>query len=56
MTYTVVWRPSAERRLTELWTEATDRKSVADAANAIDALLGNDPFADGESRVENTRI
>ena len=56
MTYTVVWRPSAEGTLAEIWTSAADRQAVTDAANAIDALLRVEPFEVGESRVANTRI
>lgn len=56
MTYTVVWRPSAEGTLAEIWTSATDRQAVTDAANAIDALLRVEPLEVGESRVANTRI
>ncbi len=37
MNYTVVWRPSAERTLAQIWTAATDRQAIADAANLIDA-------------------
>ena len=56
MTYTVVWRPSAERRLAEIWTIADDRQTVTDATNAIDALLRATPLEVGESRVANVRI
>ena len=56
MTYTVVWRPSPESALAEIWTSAADRQAVTDAANAIDALLRVEPFEVGESRVANTRI
>ncbi|OHB85401.1 MAG: hypothetical protein A2V98_12660 [Planctomycetes bacterium RBG_16_64_12] len=56
MTYTVVWRPSAERALAEIWTSADDRQTVSDAANAIDALLRTTPLDVGESRVANIRI
>ena len=56
MTYTVVWRRSAERTLAEIWTSADDRQTVRDAADAIDALLRASPLEVGESRVANTRI
>jgi len=56
MTYTVVWRPSAERTLTEIWTNAEDRQTVTDAADAIDAVLRAAPLEVGESRVANIRI
>ena len=56
MTCTVVWRPSAERTLAEIWTSARDRQMVTDAANSIDVLLRAGPLEVGESRVANTRI
>ena len=56
MTYAVIWRPSAERKLAEIWTSADDRQTVTDAANAIDALLRATPLEVGESRVVNIRI
>ena len=56
MKYTVVWRPFAERTLIELWTDAEDRQKVTDAANAIDALLGNNPVDVGESRGDEVRF
>ena len=56
MTYTVVWRPSAERAFAEIWTKAQDRQAVADAANAVDALLRAAPLEVGESRGSNVRI
>ena len=56
MTYTVVWRPSAEQTLAEIWTSAADRQMVTDAANAIDTLLRAEPLDVGESRAANTRI
>ena len=56
MRYTVVWRPTAERALADIWTSAADRQAVAEAANAIDALLRFRPLEVGESRAENTRI
>jgi plasmid stabilization system protein ParE len=56
MTFTVIWRPSAERKLAEIWTDADDRQAIAHAADAIDALLRTEPTEVGESRVTNTRI
>ncbi len=56
MTYTVIWRPSAERCLAEIWTNAEDRQTITDAANSVDALLRTDPTGVGESRVVNIRI
>jgi plasmid stabilization system protein ParE len=56
MTFTVVWQPSAERRLTELWLEASDQPAVSNAADAIDQGLSSDPLQAGESRVGATRF
>ena len=39
MRYTVVWLPSAQNVLADIWNQAPDRQAVADAANRIDAEL-----------------
>jgi plasmid stabilization system protein ParE len=56
MNYTVVWRPTAEQTLAEIWTGADDRQAVADAADLIDSMLGSSPGDVGESRAGNTRV
>jgi plasmid stabilization system protein ParE len=56
MKYTVIWKPSAEARLAQIWTEAHDRNAVALAANALDRLLQFDAESEGESRTGNIRI
>ncbi len=56
MNYTVVWRPTAEQALAQIWTDAVDRQAVTDAADLIDAMLGSSPRAVGESRAGDTRI
>lgn len=56
MSFTVVWNPSAERDLAELWMNSTDRESVAAAADEIDAGLRRDAPFQGESRGGNSRI
>jgi hypothetical protein len=56
MKYTVVYRPSAENQLAELWTSGLDRQAIARAADEIDARLGTNPHLEGESRSETTRI
>jgi mRNA-degrading endonuclease RelE of RelBE toxin-antitoxin system len=56
MKYTVVWKPEAERRLADLWVNATNRRAITDAANEIDKQLGHDPETKGESRSGNRRI
>jgi hypothetical protein len=39
MKYTVVWKPSAEKRLAEIWMASSDRQRIADAADRIDAYF-----------------
>jgi hypothetical protein len=56
MTYTVTYKPSAERELIDLWINAPSRPAVTDAANRVDALLRTAPKDQGESRDEQTRI
>jgi len=56
MKYTVVWKPSAERALIEIWTDATDRQAITNAADTIDALLRTDPASVGESREGDVRL
>lgn len=54
--YSVLWTAKAEGQLAEAWAAATDRESVASAANGLDIDLAIDPFAVGESRADNYRI
>lgn len=56
MSFTVVWKPEAERRLATLWNEGPDRAGVTSAANAIDEMLRRDPLSFGESRVGDRRV
>ena len=56
MTYTVLWAPAAERKLAELWMDASRRRELSDAANAIDLRLGAAPLDEGESREKGRRI
>jgi hypothetical protein len=56
MNYTVVWRPTAEQALAQIWIDAVDRQAVTDAADLIDAILRTSPHDVGESRAGNTRI
>jgi len=56
MTFTVIWKPTAEQSLTETWLKAADRQSIANAADAIDALLRSDPLSVGEARESNSRL
>ena len=41
MKYTVTWTRRAIRRLADLWSSASDRQAVTDAANSIDRVLRN---------------
>jgi plasmid stabilization system protein ParE len=54
--FLVEWVPRAEKRLAEIWTNASDRALVAAAADEIDAALAGNPSSIGESRDRNTRI
>ncbi len=56
MKYTVVYLPSAEQQLAELWLKAADPAAVTLASDKIDQLLKIDPLAVGESRVSTLRI
>jgi hypothetical protein len=47
MRYTVLWLPSAEAALTNLWLRASDQQAIADAANRLDRALAIDPDAKG---------
>ena len=56
MSYTVTWKPEAERRLASIWNQARDRNAVARATHLIDKKLGTDPQEAGESREEGFRV
>ncbi|MFT3879049.1 MAG: hypothetical protein QM703_05235 [Gemmatales bacterium] len=56
MKWTVLWQPSAEQQLTNLWTNAKNKQSITFASNQIDALLRTQPQALGESRSGLERI
>jgi len=56
MKYMVIWLPSAEQRLAQLWTTGPDRAAITAAANAIDRTLAADPDTQGEARAGQTRI
>jgi hypothetical protein len=56
MRFTVVWKPAAERHLTEIWLSAPDREAVARACNELDRALSRDPNDQGESREEGVRV
>ena len=52
MKWTVVYLPSSEQELANLWLDPLSRAEVTDAANRIDRLLRRDPDKVGESRAE----
>lgn len=54
--YTVFWLPGAEAEVARLWVEADNRAEIAQAADAIDDLLRQDPLSSGESRDRGQRI
>jgi hypothetical protein len=56
MKYTVIWKPSAEQRLAQLWITGPDRAAITAAANAIDRTIANNPDTQGEARAGVTRI
>jgi hypothetical protein len=56
MTWTVVWKPAAERELARLWTDTDDRDAVRLAADRMDDLLRSQPTSAGESRGGALRI
>jgi len=56
MSFTVVWKKEAERRLANIWTDSADRNAVTRAAAAIDRTLKISPEHLGESRNKGRRI
>ena len=44
------WKPDATDMLTAIWLDARDRERLTEASAEIDAALGNDPSAVGESQ------
>jgi hypothetical protein len=56
MKFTVIYRPSAENQLIDLWTQGPDRQEITRAADEFEVRLRKDPQNEGESRSETTRI
>ncbi len=56
MKYTVVWALEAESELAGIWSDASNRPSIANAANLLDRQLAHDPANLGESRPNGLRI
>jgi hypothetical protein len=49
MRYTVVYDPSAEAKLTDIWTHAPNRRAVTNASADIDRQLKRSPDRVGHS-------
>ncbi len=56
MKFPGIWRPTAERKLADIWLNAADRQSVTAGAYAIEQELKDDPEQKGESREKNRRV
>jgi hypothetical protein len=56
MKYTVIWKHKALQRLEDIWSRASDRQAITEAADHIDAELRLRPFDIGESREDENRI
>jgi hypothetical protein len=55
MNYTVVWTPTAEQDLAQLWIDADDRDALTSAANTIDVILRQDAHLRGEPLFDTVR-
>ena len=55
MNYTVIWKPSAEQLLADIWLSATVRRAVTIATARIDYLLGNVPTSVGTPLFDTVR-
>lgn len=56
MRYSVLWTPTAERDLAELWLQALDRQAIRSAADTLDSLLRINAHLRGESRYGSLRV
>jgi hypothetical protein len=56
MKYTVVTTSLADDQLAKLWLRATDRQSVADAYDRIEAMLKHDPHSLGREHPGGWRV
>jgi len=56
MSYTVVWKSSAEAELADIWLSAENRESITNASRVADRLLRENPSSQGESREGGVRI
>ena len=53
--HTVIWVPSAEAELGEIWLAATDQMDIANASNFIDRLLRDQAGNAGDQVAEGLR-
>ena len=56
MKFTVIWLPTIEAKLTQLWLAGRDREAIREATVEIEQTLATKPLSAGESRVGNYRI
>ncbi len=56
MRFTVCSRPTAERKLNEIWNDAADESAVSHAADAIETELRSRAATAGESRGDEARF
>lgn len=52
MSFTVVWKPQAERNLADLWIQAADRAALTQGVDSLELRLRANPGQVGESRVD----
>jgi plasmid stabilization system protein ParE len=55
MTFTVLWKRSAEADLAAIWLNAKDRASVTLAADSLEQQLRSNPNASGEPLFDTVR-
>ena len=56
MKFTVIWKPTADEQLAEIWLTAEDRTAVTVAADELMAGLREAPLTLGESRDSLRRV
>lgn len=54
--FRVVWSRQAAGSLATIWSDAVNRQSIADAANAVDRELSYDPALRGKALAEGLRV
>ena len=56
MKYRVLWLPTAEDELADIWLRATNHAAITEAAQSIDRRLAAGGPDEGESRTDALRI